>query len=334
MEVLGIVYKVTNQLNQKSYIGQTRKIKQFKNYYGSGKLIKQAITKNGRENFVKEILFECFTQEELDEKEVKAIIEHRSFAPEGYNLAEGGQFGSGSSKLKYLSKEERRVHSEKMKKACNYRENYSEEQYREYCEKARLRAIEVNQRPETKLRKSELMKKRHEDGLVTHPAPEVQREIANRPEVKEKKSKSQKDSWLRKTEEEKEAIKQKQSESHKTEEYLEKYRESRKDFTHSEETKEKLRQVNLGKKHSEETLQKLNNKKWITNGEVNVIITKDCEIPEGFYAGMTQKKDRIFKHRTKAWVTDGVQHKQVEQNEVDEYIAMGWKRGMLKKCRR
>ena len=330
MEILGIVYKVTNQLNQKSYVGQTRRIKQFKSYYGSGKLIKQAIAKNGKGNFTKEILFECFTQEELDEKEIKAIIEHKSYAPEGYNLAEGGQFGSGSSKLKYLSEEERQAHSEKMKNACNYKEKYTEKEYAEFCEKAKLRAIEINQRPETKLRKSKIMKKRHEDGLVIVD-PEKRREAANRPGVKEKKSKSQKESWLRKTEEEKEIIRQKLSEAHKTEEYLEKYREFRKDFAHSDETKEKLRQANIGKHHSEETLKKLNNRKWVTNGKINLNLKKDETIPEGFYEGMTQKQDRVFKPRSKSWVNNGVEHKQIEKNELEYYLAMGWKNGMLRR---
>jgi group I intron endonuclease len=106
MEVIGIIYKTTNQLNQKSYIGQTRRLKD-KNYLGSGKLIKQALVKYGKENFTREILYECFTQKELDEKEVASIIYYETFSPIGYNLSEGGQFGMGFSKFKYLSEEEK-----------------------------------------------------------------------------------------------------------------------------------------------------------------------------------------------------------------------------------
>ena len=60
------IYKITNLINNKIYIGQHNGKRPW--YFGSGKLLKYALDKYGRENFKKDILEEGeFTQEEIDE---------------------------------------------------------------------------------------------------------------------------------------------------------------------------------------------------------------------------------------------------------------------------
>jgi hypothetical protein len=49
-----VIYKITNLINQKIYIGKDSTNR--KNYYGSGKAIKNAILKYGEDNFSKEII--------------------------------------------------------------------------------------------------------------------------------------------------------------------------------------------------------------------------------------------------------------------------------------
>lgn len=84
-----VIYKVTNLINDKIYVGQNKK--NNPNYYRSGKLIKRAVKKYGKDNFKKEILCECNSLSELNEKEIFWISELNSMNNEiGYNLEAGG----------------------------------------------------------------------------------------------------------------------------------------------------------------------------------------------------------------------------------------------------
>ena len=61
-----IIYKTTNTVNNKIYIGKDS----YNNpkYIGSGKLLWKAINKYGKKAFIKEIIERCSTQTELNEK--------------------------------------------------------------------------------------------------------------------------------------------------------------------------------------------------------------------------------------------------------------------------
>ena len=67
----GFIYITTNHVNGKKYIGQKKYDDKgkWKDYLGSGKHLKNAINKYGRENFSKEIIEECETKELLNERE-------------------------------------------------------------------------------------------------------------------------------------------------------------------------------------------------------------------------------------------------------------------------
>jgi len=85
-----IIYKITNLINNKIYIGQD--IKNDPKYFGSGKLILLAIKKYGKENFIKETLEVCTDEKHMDEREIFWIKEldatNRKIA---YNICEGGR---------------------------------------------------------------------------------------------------------------------------------------------------------------------------------------------------------------------------------------------------
>lgn len=84
------IYKITNQINGKVYVGQHVTTNKEDLYFGSGFLLKIAIKKHGRENFSKTYLEECFSYEELNEKEIFWIKKLNTITPNGYNIRIGG----------------------------------------------------------------------------------------------------------------------------------------------------------------------------------------------------------------------------------------------------
>jgi group I intron endonuclease len=89
--MIGYIYMTTNLINNKIYIGQKYSNKFIKSYLGSGKIIKQAIKKYGRENFKVKIIYKCKTIKRLDEAEKVYIEIYDSTNPRvGYNISFGG----------------------------------------------------------------------------------------------------------------------------------------------------------------------------------------------------------------------------------------------------
>lgn len=64
----GVIYKTTNLVNGKIYIGLDTKLKDT--YLGSGLYIGRAIKKYGRENFKREIIDQADNYEDLQNKEI------------------------------------------------------------------------------------------------------------------------------------------------------------------------------------------------------------------------------------------------------------------------
>lgn len=88
------IYKVTNKINGKIYIGKDTK--NSKNYLGSGIVIKESLKKYGKDNFSKEILDECDNYDTLNEKEKYWISFYNSTDVNiGYNRSYGGDGFSG-----------------------------------------------------------------------------------------------------------------------------------------------------------------------------------------------------------------------------------------------
>ena len=114
--MLGKIYKITNKLNGKVYIGQTIKSlkERFekhcwgtteKDQYHLNMAIKKAIRKYGKENFTIELIEEVETTK-LDEREVYWISFYDSYN-KGYNCTLGGQNGATrSTKLSWTEENE------------------------------------------------------------------------------------------------------------------------------------------------------------------------------------------------------------------------------------
>jgi len=85
------IYKITNKINNKFYIGMHKTSNLEDGYMGSGKLIKRAIEKHGLENFSKEILHIFDNEEDMKNKEKELVV----ISEESYNLCPGGHGGFG-----------------------------------------------------------------------------------------------------------------------------------------------------------------------------------------------------------------------------------------------
>ena len=107
MKKFGYVYKVTNKLNNKVYIGAKVKDEFDKNYYGSGKKIKFLVEELGKDNFDLELIEWCYSKEELIKKEKYWIYKYKSYnSIFGYNIRVIGLSGRILSDLTLEQKEE------------------------------------------------------------------------------------------------------------------------------------------------------------------------------------------------------------------------------------
>lgn len=86
-----IIYKITNQINGKYYIGRHATKNVNDSYMGSGIGIKNAIKKYGVENFTKEIIAEASSAEALWDLEKEIVNENVVKDPMSYNNAYGGK---------------------------------------------------------------------------------------------------------------------------------------------------------------------------------------------------------------------------------------------------
>lgn len=107
----GFIYITTNNINGKKYIGKKKYDKRgyWKLYLGSGVILGKAIKKYGRDNFSKEIIEECDTQDMLNVKEKYWINYYDAVnSINYYNIASGGDGGDVISG--YTEEEKRKIY--------------------------------------------------------------------------------------------------------------------------------------------------------------------------------------------------------------------------------
>lgn len=114
------LYKITNNVNDKIYIGIHQTNNLDDNYMGSGKLLNYAKKKYGIENFKKEILEFFNNEEDMVAREIEIITEEFLNSNDTYNMMPGGRFGSAKRngltfKGKNHSDETKNILSEKAK---------------------------------------------------------------------------------------------------------------------------------------------------------------------------------------------------------------------------
>ena len=128
------------------YIGQHRyNPNKPDKYIGSGRNFTKAVKEFGKDNFSKEIIGWAYTQEELDQLEIKAIDSAGAVSSnEYYNIAPGGFVHEQSPETRYkisktLTGIKRSDETKKKMSECKKRENLSEETRRKLSETSKGR---------------------------------------------------------------------------------------------------------------------------------------------------------------------------------------------------
>lgn len=167
INVIG-VYKITNSLNGKSYIGQSKDIKKRFNTHksainrslddprGQGPLY-DAMRKYGVDNFVFEVLEEC-SESELDEREEYYISLYDS-VNNGYNRSETAITTNDENVIKKIQSQEVRERRSKEFTEMNKR-NWKDPEYRETRSKHSSQVQKERLKdPEYRKQKSEHLKR-------------------------------------------------------------------------------------------------------------------------------------------------------------------------------
>ena len=162
----GYIYKITNDINGKIYIGQKKCKKENMTeyemlndgYFGSGIRITRAEEKYGLENFTKEIVCVCENKEDLDMMEKFCIMFAKTeYEDDCYNIAEGG--GAGNP-FEYKTDEEKAAFSKMRSELATKRwDNYTDEEKAAIFEKQK--ETKANKSPEEKAKISEARTKYH-----------------------------------------------------------------------------------------------------------------------------------------------------------------------------
>lgn len=282
-----IVYKTTNLINQKIYIGIHKQKKgysptDFDGYYGSGLNLQKAIEKYGEQNFKRETLYIFNNFEEAKYKEKQIVNSDFILREDTYNISEGGQ---GGNTTLGLTEDQKRIITKKI------------------LEKKIINGT-LKDTDETKLKKSKSSKQRVIDKPNTIPnnlnRKHFGRALRNIQEGGMKRVGNYK--WV----------------TNGNVTFLHNVNnELPEDFYYGRGLDVKKFEV-----HNQETKNKISEKikgdVCYNNGIINLKLKKGQTPPEGFVRGMLQN------HKAKIWITDGVNSK---IHYVDQKIPDGWKKG-------
>ena len=126
------IYKTTNKINGKYYIGKHKTSDPFDNYMGSGTLIRRAISRYGIENFEKEILDYAENDNHLNILESEYVSEDVVNDPNCYNMKIGGYGGFDhlnkieiKSQIMEIKRFKESLWSEEKRKEINYKKGSS-----------------------------------------------------------------------------------------------------------------------------------------------------------------------------------------------------------------
>jgi group I intron endonuclease len=251
--VYGVIYKIVNKITQKVYYGQTRQppSRRWSQHKGDAKKTKKndalhnAMHKYGINNFTFTVIETCESLDEMNKREEFHIAKNNTLAPNGYNLAKGGnnyekhpstcQKISNANKGRVMSQE----WCQNIANAHRGRKNTADTiEKMKVAQKGRV----ITQETREKLRAINLGKKQNADTIA------------------------------------------KKSAARKGVPWSEKKRQSMIGYQHSEETKQKMSTTQKGRQFSNETKQKMREAKQavrkLTDQQIQEIRENKDNLPQ------------------------------------------------------
>ncbi len=152
----GCIYRLTNTINGRKYIGKSVNFKGRMSYHKHSKdgcYIHRAIRKYGWNTFKVEKIIDNVPEEDLNNIEISYIAVENTKRPNGYNLTDGGEGVSGYSHTEECKKkmrermtgfkhteESRKKMSEIQKLAMSNRHQFGTIHFHKQCKKWRVRS--------------------------------------------------------------------------------------------------------------------------------------------------------------------------------------------------
>lgn len=122
-----IIYKTTNLVNGRYYIGAHKTEDISDGYLGSGKLLQQAVKRYGKDQFKTEVLFYANDEDHMFKLESEIVTESVVNDPNSYNLKLGG-----SSNFYYINRNglnhkvnQHMIHNNRLSANAEYRDAFS-----------------------------------------------------------------------------------------------------------------------------------------------------------------------------------------------------------------
>lgn len=179
--MIGYIYLTINIINKNIYIGKKESHTYDKNYLGSGKILRRAIDKYGKQNF-RNIMIDCASSyDELNEKEILYISFYKKqYGDKCYNIASGG---NGGNVFRYAS-EDKIIEFKNKMQAIN-KERCNTESFKTKISKAtKLRYANKDER----IRHSKVVRKAWENEELRARQSEIVKSFSKNEEVKIKRS--------------------------------------------------------------------------------------------------------------------------------------------------